>query len=577
MKGFWNAFFGTLVAVVVLVFVISGVVYWKINEQSKIEKHSYLVIDLYGSILEYTPPGDIMSKVMGGEAETLQRILDNLEKASVDDRIEGVIVKMSSNVHAGGAMLGEMRGAIRKVREAGKKVYGFADSMNRSTVYLAAACDSVFAPRDAYIDFRGFGATTTHVRGTLDKLGIKPNLHKIKDYKSAAEVILREDLSPEAKENLGWVLDEVWENMMSVLREDRGLNEDDVLALMRHAAFTSEEAREGGLIDEVLYWDELENRLMREDDDELRTVSQGRYADEAREDLDLKGKKTIAVVHAQGLIAGRQNKIDPLFGIMMGHETIVRELRRTLEDEDVAAIVFRVDSGGGDALTSDLIGHQVEVTSHEKPVVVSMVDVAASGGYHIAYRASKIVADPMTLTGSIGSISGKLNIRGFHDKLGITHDCVTRGPMALMWSSYQDFTDEERKRFEQNHWDGFNTWLADIADHRGMTFEEAEKLAHGRVWMGTQAKANGLVDELGGLDKAIEVAKQLAEIPEDEKVTIVHYPEEQGFVETVLGGGGDMTAAVRYLIYRFIRDDLAETWHMIGQRNMYMMEPVDIW
>jgi len=575
-RGFWGAFFGTIVGMIALILIVSAAIYLKANETSKIEKHSYLVVDLHGDILEYDPPGDIMSEIVGGDAETLQRILDSLEKASVDDRIDGVIIKMSANLGAGGGMLEEIRSGIKKVRDAGKKVYGFADSMERGTVYLAAACDSVFAPRDAYIGFRGFDVTTTHVKGTLDKLGINPNLHRIKDYKSAAEVVTRKDLSPEAKENLQWIIDEIWDGMLEAFRDDRGLAEDDVLALMRYAAFTSEEAKEAGLIDEVLYWDELESRLKREGDDELRTVSQCRYADEAREDLGLKGKKKIAVIHAQGMIGGRKNKVDPLLGILMGHETIVGELQRAQEDEDIAAIVFRVDSGGGDALTSDLIGHQVEVTSHDKPVVVSMVNMAASGGYHISYRASKIVADRMTMTGSIGSISGKFNIKGFHDKLGITHDSVSKGPMARMWSGYRDFTPDERERFEQNHWDGFNTWLADVADHRGMSFEEAEKLAHGRVWTGVQAKANGLIDEVGGLDKAIDVAKELAEIPAEEKVTVLHYPEKEGFLEIILGGGGDVSAAVRWVLYRFIRDELAETWRLMTETPLYMTEPVEI-
>ncbi len=575
-KSFWASFFGTILGMVALVLIIAITIYAKSNQTTKIEKHSYLVMDLYGEIFEYDPPGDIMSEILGGDVETLQRILDSLEKAAVDDRIDGVIIKMSANIRAGGGMLEEIRGAIQKVQDSGKKVYGFADSMERGTVWLAAACDSIFCPRDAYIGFRGFNASSTHVKGTLDKLGIKPNLHRIKDYKSAAELVTREDLSPEAKDNINWILDDVWAAMVEDLRKDRGFTEDDILDLMRYASFTSEEARDAGLIDEVLYWDELESRLMREDDEELRTVSQSRYADESREDLDLKGKETIAVIHAQGTIGGRENKVDPLLGIMMGHETIVQELERARKDEDVVAIVFRVDSGGGDALTSDLIGHEVERVSGEKAVVVSMVDVAASGGYHIAYRATKIVADRVTITGSIGSISGKFNIKGLHDKLGITHDSVTRGPMAQMWSSYRDFTPEERERFEDNHWDGFNAWLADVAEHRGMTFEEAEKLAHGRVWTGAQAKANGLIDEVGGLDKAIEIAKQLAEIPEEDGVTLVHYPKKKGFLDLVLGGGGDVSAAVRWILYRFIREDLAETWQLLTERPLYMMEPVEI-
>jgi protease-4 len=200
----------------------------------------------------------------------------------------------------------------------------------------------------------------------------------------------------------------------------------------------------------------------------------------------------------------------------------------------------------------------VQVLSGEKPVVASMIDVAASGGYAIAYRADKIVADGLTITGSIGSISAKFNMAELYDKLGITFDQITRGPNALFWSEHQDFTEEQWKRFEDNHWDGFNIWLHDIAEHRGMKVEDLEKLAMGRVWTGRQAQENGLIDEVGGLDRAIELAKELAEIPADEEVTLVHYPEKKGLIESIMGGGsGD--AALRWLLYRFVREDLTQS------------------
>jgi protease-4 len=230
-----------------------------------------------------------------------------------------------------------------------------------------------------------------------------------------------------------------------------------------------------------------------------------------------------------------------------------------------------VESPGGEGLASDLIGHQVEVTAQELPVVVSMVDVAASGGYHVSYRATKIVADPLTVTGSIGSISGKFNVKELHSKLGITHDFVVKGPSALFWSDQRNFTDEEWDRFTEHHWETFNDWLRDVAEHRELSFEEAEMLAHGRVWTGRQALENGLVDEVGGLDRAIEVARELAEIPEDEKVTIVHYPERKGLLETILSGDLSFTTAVRWGIYRIIREDLAETWEMLTGRR-----PIDL-
>ena len=246
-----------------------------------------------------------------------------------------------------------------------------------------AACDEILAPPTAYIQFNGFAAQTMYVKNALEKLGIRPNVHKIKDYKSAAELVLRADMSDPARENREWLLQERWEMAMDVMEQDRGLDEAAVVALMEHAYFTAEEAVEGGLLDRLIYWDGIESELKGEDDDTLRTVSSGDYAQVDPDDLDLTGDRTIAVIHAQGTIMGRTNGVNPLLGMTMGHQTIVEELRRARLDEDVAAIVVRVDSGGGDALGSDLMGHEVEITKAVKPVVVSMVDVAASGGYHI--------------------------------------------------------------------------------------------------------------------------------------------------------------------------------------------------
>ncbi len=577
MKAFFRSFFATLLAIVVLVVVIVGVVAIKSSQKPKIKDHSYLVVDIYGEILEYDPPGGVMSEILGGGPETLQRILDNLEKASVDDRIEGVIMKLSASNTLGTAMRGEIREAVKKVRASGKKVYAFMDYMDTRIYLVAAACDSIYMPSTGYINYTGFRVASSHFKGTLDKLGIKPNLHKIKDYKSAAELVTRSDMSPEAREMYGWMLDEGWDYYTSCLEEDRGLTEEQIVDNMDYAVMRPVEAVERGLVDRLLYWDELEGMLKREKDESLRAVSMCRYEEEDPKDLGLKGDKKIAVVHAQGMIGGRKSKVDPMLGMLMGHESVNADLRRAMEDEDVAAIVFRVNSGGGESLTSDMIGHQVHIAAQAKPVVVSMVNVAASGGYMISYRATKMIADPMTVTGSIGSISMKFNMKGFYDKLGMTQDFATKGPKALMWSDSRDFTPEERARFEQNHWEDFNAWLADVAAFRGMTFEEAEKLAHGRIWSGRQAKDNGLIDDVGGLDRAIEIAKELAEIPADEKVSVVHYPEKQDLFDMILSGGGDaVTSAARWALYRVIREDLRGTVELMEEgRFDYVTDPIE--
>jgi protease-4 len=369
------------------------------------------------------------------------------------------------------------------------------------------------------------------------------------------------------------MLDEYWDLYCEVLEEDRGFTEEQVTAAMEKALFPIDEAKEFGFVDEVWYWDELVE-FLKGDEEELETVCQSSYAKVEPEDLGLGGKKKIAVVHAQGMIGGRKSRIDPMFGLMMGHESVNAQLRKARKDDDVVAVIFRVNSGGGESLASDMMGHEVAITAEEKPVIVSMVDVAASGGYMISYRATKMIADEMCVTGSIGSINAKFNMNGFYEMLGITHDSASKGPHATMYSPFRDFTKEERKLFEADHWRGFNEWLQDVADHRGMEFEEAEKLAHGRVWTGRQGAANGLIDETGGLDRAVELARELAGVEEDEKVSIVHYPESKSFFESIMSG--DFSAAANYVVWRYIQDDVGETWDMIRNRRMNLMPEMDI-
>lgn len=558
--------------VLLLVVVAGGLAVLALRSGPDIEEHSYLVVDLRGTMSEYDPPADLFSRLTGTSPITLQRTLGNLEKAAADDRIDGVIFKLSYTTVTGAASRQELRAAIARVRDAGKRAVVWAEMLTPATVHLAAACDTVAVIPTGSVTFTGAAVTSMHLRSMLDKLRIEPDLHKIKDYKAAAEMLTRTDMSEPARENREWLLDEMWSLTMADLARDRGIDEAKAVELMERAVFTAEEAREALLVDELWYWDQLEAAL-KGDQEELRTVSAAAYSEVDPEDVGLGGGTTIAVVHAQGTIGGRNNRINPLLGVMMGHESVVADLKRAERDDDVAAVVFRVDSRGGEGLASDLIARQVDIMKETKPVVVSMVDVAASGGYVVSYRGSRILADPMTVTGSIGSISGKFDMSGFYEMLGITHDQVTKGPMALMFSDLRGFTDEERERFEANHWASFNQWLADVAARRGMTFEEAESLAHGRVWSGRQAVENGLVDELGGLHRAVEVAKELAGIDPDEAVTLVHYPEQKTLFQMLIEQDeGIAAAAARWTIYQLVREDLAQAVRLVEGPSLMMDE-----
>lgn len=571
MKTLVLSCLGTLLALVLIVLGVAGGLAWKNSRGPEVDKGDWLVIDLYGALPEYDPPAGPLGQLMGGDTRTLTRTLEALEKATADARIAGLLLKIGPN-GAGWASTEELRGGIARLRAAGKPAFAWSDDIDLKGLFLASASDSLFVAPHAELSLTGVRAQSLHVKRALDKLGIRPQLHQIKDYKAAAELLLRENASEPAKENDRWIIDEFWRLATAAFQAERGLSEAQITAMMEKAVFSAAEAKAGGLIDEALFFDELKARLAarpgqkKTDTGELRTIADGDYAKLKRRKVDLEGKPRIAVVHAQGSIGGRASRVDPLLGVMMGHESVVADLRAAREDEDVVAIIFRVDSGGGESLASGFIRHEVGLCAAAKPTICSMVDVAASGGYMIAYHANALVADAFTVTGSIGSISGKMNVKGLHDKLGITHDAVEKGPNADFWSDQKDFSPEQWARFTQDHWRGFNEWLADVAVKRGMSFEQAESLAHGRVWTGTQALENGLVDAVGGFDAALALAREKADLEPDAKVRLVHYPEAPGLLDFI--ESGNASGAVSWLAYRYLREDLAETWRLIMEQGV---------
>jgi protease-4 len=518
-----------------------------------VQDGAWVVLDVYGDIPPYDEPESIASSIFD-EGETLTRLLGNLEKAAADKRVAGVILKVSSSNSLGLASLGELRDAVARVRAAGKQVIAFSDSMDRDALYLAAACDSIFMPEVADVWFTGYGAVDMFAKGTLDKLDVHQNLHKIKDYKTAAETLQRDSMSPEAREMENWMLDEMWDVQLGAIARDLALPVDSLEACMEHALFTAGEAKSAGLIDGVLYWDELEERL---GGDDFESVDSDTYGDVTRAEAGLRGRHHLAVVHAYGFIGGRESQTDPSLGVLIGHETVVDNLRAAAEDDDVAAIIFRVDSSGGESLASELISREVGRIARDKPVIVSMGDVAASGGYALSYRATKIVADSLTITGSIGSIFGKLNAAGLWKKGGVTFDWVTRGPNALLFSGLTDFDASQWARVEAFHNASFERWLRDISAARKIPMDELRPLTDGRVWTGRQAVVNRLIDDAGGYQRAVELAREAAGVAPDEGVAFEHYPKRRGLITLLTSGDAPLTLA-RLAIHRVVHDRAAQ-------------------
>jgi len=547
MPSFLRTVLATIVGVLLVAATVVAVAAWRLDSQTDIQKHSWLHLDVYGDLPEYDPPAGLVG-ALGGGVQTLQSILTNLEMAAVDERIEGVVLQLSAAQSAGNAKLEEIRGAVGRVRAAGKPVLAYADNIDLKVIYAAAACDSFFCPPPAYVQCMGLDLSIPHIKEGLAKLGITPQVSALREYKSAAQVVTRTDLTPESRANAEWILNDVMALYGDAIAAGRRVERERIMA----------------------------KRFSREDDELPRLVSGERYREEDPADLDLGGDRKIAVIHAQGNIGGRENTVNPVLGLMMGHETINRELERALRDDDVVAIVLRVDSGGGESLASDLMGHKVELASSRKPVVVSMVDVAASGGYMMSYRASRILADPMTITGSIGSISGKFDLSGFYAKIGLDHSHVSAGPNARFMKDDQPFSPDEFELLHNRHEASFQEWIDDVARARNLTVPEVERLAMGRVWTGRQAVQNGLIDEVGGLHEAVAAARELAELTTDTKTGLWHLPEKQNLIQSVLGGEADLAAAGRWMLYQSVRRDLDVARRSLVSEHWQTIDPIYI-
>ena len=561
----------SLVTLVIVLALVGGGLWLAFRDDATIEPGSWLVLELNGDLPSHAPPGSFPASLLGDDTMSLQDALDALGKATLDERVDGVIWKISAGHGAGWGKLQELRQATRALRDAGKPAYAWVDNMNLRTLYLAAACDTIAMPRGGYFGLQGMLRQSLHVRGTLEKLGVTPHVSKLREYKSAAELITETAMTGPAREQAQRLLDHTWEAITHAVAEERGLPRERLLEVMERGGVEPIAAAEIGIIDEVLYWQGLEQRLLAAGDEDerqtLATVTAATYRDVAWSDLGRDGEATIAVVHAQGMIMGRENGVNPLLGITMGHESVVRELQRARRDDDVKAIVFRVDSPGGDGLTSDLIGHEVALCAAAKPTVVSMVSVAASGGYQIAFRADRLLANPLCTVGSIGSISAFFDMSGFHDRIGLSTDAVAAGPMAGLGRDDRAPTTAEWEAFASRHEEGFDAWLREVAAKRGFTLDEVKARAYGRVFTGEEAVANGLIDGLGNLDQAIAEAATLADL-DPERVTVVHLPEPAGPLDLIMGGdsGPDdpVTLALRWLTYRQLRAELETTERLLA-------------
>ena len=498
-----------------------------------IRRYNFLEIELHGEISEeeerfVIPFFPIRRKLTLWDLEKI------FLHASSAPSIKGILLKIRE-LNIGLARGEAIRRGILELREKGKKVFVYLENPGNIEYMIGSAGDIVFIPPWSLLNLIGLKAEVTFLKDALDKIGIEAQIKGLGEYKSAAETFTRKSMSEPHRNMIDSIMDDLYIQFVKRISQARGIDEEKTKCLIDSGPFTPEEALKFGLVDGLGYESDFEKKINETLGYQLKKIQAKSFirfinVKEIFRFIKEKIKRDagiIALISDSGMVTLGESKGSGGTKTL-GSQTLLKVLRKVEGDKNIKAIVLRISSPGGSGIASDIISNQLKIISEKKPVIVSMSDVAASGGYLIAIGARKIVAEPLTLTGSIGIISGKFIIKDFLAKLGVTKEAVKRGTRALMFSSYRGFTEDEEEKLNQIMKSFYEDFIKKVAMARGMDFKAAEGLARGRVWTGRQAKDNGLIDELGGIKESIQIAKKEAGIPDDISPFIKFFSKPKG-------------------------------------------------
>ncbi len=528
-----------LVLFIIFALVVSLFIYAATDTTPEVKAKSTLVFALAGAIPEYQAKSEFPIGVQAGLC--MKTILDDIDKAKVDDRIKGILLRLDMTF-IGWAKIDEIKDKLKDFKQSGKYVFAYLGSyVSESEYFLSLAADSIFAVPGGFLEMNGLAIETVHLPGLLEKLGITIEYNAFGKYKSrSGEALGKKNHSAPVLEMLNDNLDWEFNHLVAGIAQRLNISTDQVKEIFDKSYLRSEKFAELGWINGVVYEDQLSDKLKKLNGtklaSKLNTISAQRYADISLESQGLnKGKNRIALIYSQGLIQEGEDQFSPLsLAMTAGTDATIAAIRRAAKSKAVKAIVYRVDSPGGSGLGCDLVWREILKAKEDKPVVVSMSDYAASGGYWVAMGASAIVAQPSTMTGSIGIWGIFPNISGLYQKLGLTESVIKRGEHADMLFGIKQLTPYEKNLIRENIYHSYLDFVSKAAQSRGMEYDKMENFAQGRTWMGEQAKQHGLIDELGGLDKAVEVAKEKAQIDSSESVKIVVYTTQKNWLERIL-------------------------------------------
>jgi protease-4 len=521
----------TGVVLVVLAFILLFFAALRFREKPPVvASNSVLVLRLDGEVPE-KPPVEMPEFLGGGKPSiTISGIWQNLKKAAADPKIVAVVLQ-PEGIQGGWAKLEEIRSDVEQFRKSGKPVFAYLRTPSARDYYVALAADRIYLGPSDPLMLKGMRAELMYFKNTLDKIGVSVDVEHAGKYKDFGDMFTRTSMSPETREVIDSVLDGLYGNLVRRIGEARKKSPQETQALIDQGPFTAEKALAAGLVDELRFedqmWGELQGRLKS---GEPPKVSIEKYSR-----VETSGARTkVALVVGEGdIVRGDPNDTGAGEAALTSYG--FNKLLKSVEnDSTIKGVIVRINSPGGEVTASDDMWREMNVLSKKKPVVISMSDLAASGGYYMAMADARIIAYPETETGSIGVVFGKPNLRGLYDKLGITKDALQRGRHASIDSDYTPLTPDERALLRQGIDESYRDFVQKVADARKRPVADIEPVAQGRVWLGAQAKDCGLVDELGGLEAALDAVRKKANIGASEQVNIVTYPGRRSILDLLL-------------------------------------------
>jgi protease-4 len=508
---------------------ILRVVYWAIDLLTCIFRrqrpYNILRIDLSGALPDEGTPS--LTALWRSPGVSFLALIATLRWAREDERIRAVLISLA-DLEAGWARLQDLRRSLLALRQAGKQVWVYLTEGDTREYYLASVANTIVLAPTGHLTVTGLAAETVFFKGALDKLGIEAQVHQAGLYKTAGEPFTRESLSEPHREMLNSLLDDLYSQVVEGIASARNKSKTSVRELIDQGLFLAQEAVAAGLVDHIGYEDEVET-LLETAIGPVHMIEMRPYRRRLMRTLRRQLLRTtppkIAVVSVNGALKRGETLDGPQGSGAVGSTSFVRDLQHIRDDHDVAAVVVRVSSPGGSGVASDLMWHSLQKTREHKPVIISMADVAASGGYYLALAGDTVFAEEGTITGSIGVIAGKAVLHDLYTRLGVSKEILTRGRRAALFSDYQTFAPPERERLDFEVQAFYQDFVEKVAHCRRLSLHAVEPNAQGRVWSGRQAWARGLVDTIGGFEDALGEAKRRVGLPAEALVLLEHFPK----------------------------------------------------